>query len=168
MVHKVIEANDSGSVRQTTYMESRLVNAEVIFAIDFEICFLRRLKVKSSDIVWSQKKSPKNLDDLHFSGHRFVLHLTGLFQKFDFPGQLTFQSSTTYNSVIHPTTYIKMPLEFIIAYERSKDKKKATESRHAIHKTDHKQNYYKLFLYKDKLGLHLIWKKTLSEDFQKV
>ncbi|KAG5383506.1 hypothetical protein IGI04_034976 [Brassica rapa subsp. trilocularis] len=30
---------------------SRLVNAEVIFAIDFEICFLRRLKVKSSDFI---------------------------------------------------------------------------------------------------------------------
>ncbi|KAF3553649.1 hypothetical protein F2Q69_00016487 [Brassica cretica] len=36
------------------------------------------------------------------------------------------------------------------------------------HKTDHKQNYYRSFIYKDKLGLHLIWKKTLSEDFQEV
>ncbi|KAG5400659.1 hypothetical protein IGI04_015266 [Brassica rapa subsp. trilocularis] len=62
----------------------------------------------------------------------------------------------------------KRPLKFIIAYERSKNKKKANESRHAIHKTDHKQNYYRSFLYKDKLGLHLIWKKTLSEDFQEV
>ena len=64
------------SVRQTTYLGSRLavddlpfsrlavddlpgsrlVNAEVIFAIDFEICNLRRLKVKSSTIVWFQKK----------------------------------------------------------------------------------------------------------------
>ena len=53
------------SVRQTTYMGSRLavddlpgsrlVNAEVIFAIDFEICNLRRLKVKSSVFVWFQK-----------------------------------------------------------------------------------------------------------------
>ena len=34
---------------------SRLVNAEVIFAIDFEIGFLRRLKVKSSHFVWLQK-----------------------------------------------------------------------------------------------------------------
>lgn len=34
---------------------NRLVNAEVIFAIDFEIGFLRRLKVKSSDFVWLQK-----------------------------------------------------------------------------------------------------------------
>ncbi|KAG5397335.1 hypothetical protein IGI04_019149 [Brassica rapa subsp. trilocularis] len=33
------------------------------------------------------------LDDLHFSRHRLVLYLTGLFQKFDFPGRLTFQSS---------------------------------------------------------------------------
>ncbi|KAG5383526.1 hypothetical protein IGI04_034996 [Brassica rapa subsp. trilocularis] len=33
---------------------------------------------------------------------------------------------------------------------------------------NHKQNYYRSFLYKDKLGVHLIWKKTLSEDFQKV
>ncbi|KAG5386133.1 hypothetical protein IGI04_037603, partial [Brassica rapa subsp. trilocularis] len=41
-------------------------------------------------------------------------------------------------------------------------------SRLAIRKTDHKQNYYRSFLYKDKLGLHLIWKKTLSEDFQEV
>ncbi|KAG5397716.1 hypothetical protein IGI04_019530 [Brassica rapa subsp. trilocularis] len=76
----------------------------------------------------------------------------------------------------------KNPLEFIIAYERSKDKKRLLKSiislickcvntllahsRHAIHKTDHKQNYYRSFLYKYKLGLHLIWKKTLSEDFQ--
>ncbi|KAG5378452.1 hypothetical protein IGI04_026294, partial [Brassica rapa subsp. trilocularis] len=29
------------------------------------------------------------------------------------------------------------------------------ESRHAIHKTYHKQNYYRSFLYKDKLGFHL-------------
>ncbi|WZZ25397.1 hypothetical protein YC2023_008798 [Brassica napus] len=46
----------------TTYMRSRLavddlpgsrlVNVEVIFAIDFEIDFLRQLKVKSSDFVW--------------------------------------------------------------------------------------------------------------------
>ncbi|KAF3583576.1 hypothetical protein F2Q69_00029111 [Brassica cretica] len=45
---------------------------------------------------------------------------------------------------------------------------KTHESRHANHKTDHKQNYYRSFLYKDKLRLHLIWKKTLSEDFQEV
>ncbi|WZZ07963.1 hypothetical protein YC2023_093884 [Brassica napus] len=32
----------------------------------------------------------------------------------------------------------------------------------------HKQNYYRSFFYKDKLGLHLIWKKTLSKDFQKI
>ncbi|KAF3605092.1 hypothetical protein DY000_02047991 [Brassica cretica] len=36
------------------------------------------------------------------------------------------------------------------------------------HKTDHKQNYYRSFIYKDKLGLNLIWKNTLSEDFQEV
>ncbi|WZZ60063.1 hypothetical protein YC2023_060170 [Brassica napus] len=67
--------------------------------------------------------------------------------------------------------FIKMrrrPLEFIIAYGRSKDKRKAIESRHANHKTDHKQNYYRSFLYKDKLGLHLTWKKTSSEDFLEV
>ncbi|WZY72707.1 hypothetical protein YC2023_004947 [Brassica napus] len=29
------------------------------------------------------------------------------------------------------------------------------ESIHAIHKTDHKQNYYRSFIYKDKLGFHL-------------
>ena len=34
---------------------SRMVNAEVIFVIVFEICFLRRLKVKSSVFVWLQK-----------------------------------------------------------------------------------------------------------------
>ncbi|KAG5376411.1 hypothetical protein IGI04_041007 [Brassica rapa subsp. trilocularis] len=79
---EVIEANDYGWVtffeimcacrslmcaKETTYMGSRLavddlpgsrlVNAEVIFAIDFEICFLRRLKVKSLTFP----------DDLHFS-----------------------------------------------------------------------------------------------------
>ena len=72
---------------------SRLVNAEVIFAIDFEICYFRRLKNKSSTFVWL-KKTQKKLDDLHFSCHRLVLHLTGLFQKFDFSGRLTFQSSS--------------------------------------------------------------------------
>ncbi|WZZ77420.1 hypothetical protein YC2023_097992 [Brassica napus] len=59
----------------------------------------------------------------------------------------------------------RRPLEFIIAYGRSKDKRKSIESRHANHKTDHKQNYYRSFIYKDKHGLHLIWKKTSSEDF---
>ncbi|KAG5375159.1 hypothetical protein IGI04_039755 [Brassica rapa subsp. trilocularis] len=34
---------------------SRMVNAEVIFGIDFEICFLRRMKYKSSAFVWLQK-----------------------------------------------------------------------------------------------------------------
>ena len=68
---------------------SRLVNAEVIFAIDFEICYFGRLKVKSSTIVWL-KKTPKKLDDLHFSRQRLVLHLTGLFQKFDFLDDLHF------------------------------------------------------------------------------
>ncbi|KAG5388605.1 hypothetical protein IGI04_030146 [Brassica rapa subsp. trilocularis] len=29
------------------------------------------------------------------------------------------------------------------------------ESIHAIHKTNHKQNYYRSFIYKDKLGFHL-------------
>ena len=66
---------------------SRLVNAEVIFAIDFEICYFGRLKVKSSTIA---KKTPKKLDDLHFSRQRLVLHLTGLFQKFDFLDDLNF------------------------------------------------------------------------------
>ena len=89
----------SRSVRQVSRLAvddfpgSRLVNAEVIFVIGFEICFLRRLKVRSSCFVWLQKKSPKNLDDLHFNHHRLVLHLPGLFQKFDFPGRLIFQSS---------------------------------------------------------------------------
>ncbi|KAG5382991.1 hypothetical protein IGI04_034461 [Brassica rapa subsp. trilocularis] len=72
----VIEANDSGyeidffpdlfvqtiSLGSRLAVDdlpgSRLVNAEVSFAIDFEICFLRRLKVKSSLTF---------LDDLHFS-----------------------------------------------------------------------------------------------------
>ncbi|KAG5379293.1 hypothetical protein IGI04_027135 [Brassica rapa subsp. trilocularis] len=45
-----------------------------------------------SVIVWLKKNS-KKLDGLHFSRHRLVLHLTELFQKFDFSGRLTFQSS---------------------------------------------------------------------------
>ena len=36
-----------------------MVNAEVIFAIDFEICYFGRLKVKSSTIVWLKKNSKK-------------------------------------------------------------------------------------------------------------
>ena len=36
---------------------SRLVNTDVIFAIDFEICFLRRLKYKSSVFVCYKKIS---------------------------------------------------------------------------------------------------------------
>ncbi|WZY86709.1 hypothetical protein YC2023_033093 [Brassica napus] len=40
-----------------------------------------------------------------------------------------------------------------------------SRSTHANHKTDHKQNYYRSFLYQYKLRLHLIWKKTPSEDF---
>ncbi|KAG5413582.1 hypothetical protein IGI04_001149 [Brassica rapa subsp. trilocularis] len=76
MVHRVIEANDSGSVRQTTYLGSRLA-----------------------------------VDDL--PGSRLAVD--------DLPG------SRLVNA----------------------------ESRHAIHKTDHKQNYYRSFLYKDKLGFHL-------------
>ncbi|KAG5405120.1 hypothetical protein IGI04_011239 [Brassica rapa subsp. trilocularis] len=53
------------------------------------------------------------------------------------------------------------------------------ESRHAIHKTYHKQNYYRSFLYKDKLGFHLsrqdqsTFKKSRQllrspDDFQEV
>ena len=67
---------------------SRLVNAEVIFAIDFEIRFLRRLKVKSSAFVWLQKISKE-----HVSRHWLVLHLTGFCRNFDFSGRLIFQSS---------------------------------------------------------------------------
>ncbi|KAG5414692.1 hypothetical protein IGI04_002259 [Brassica rapa subsp. trilocularis] len=148
-----------------------------------EICSSRSgLCLAVDDLPGSRLVNVKNLDDLHFSGHRLVLHLTGLFQKFDFPGQLTFQSSDDLQfshppddlHVSHPGFYSEiLPLEFIIAYEKSKDKKKDTEvyyfiDLHAFHKTDHKQNYYRSFLYKDKLGLHLIRKKTLSEDIQEV
>ncbi|KAG5398273.1 hypothetical protein IGI04_020087 [Brassica rapa subsp. trilocularis] len=76
MIHRVIEANDSGSVRQTTYLGSR-----------------------------------QAVDDL--PGSRLAVD--------DLPG------SRLVNA----------------------------ESRHAIHKTYHKQNYYRSFLYKDKLGFHL-------------
>ncbi|KAG5396599.1 hypothetical protein IGI04_018413 [Brassica rapa subsp. trilocularis] len=48
------------------------------------------------------------LDDLHFSRQRLVLHLTGLFQKFDFLDDLHFSRLTTYNSVVHETTEIRL------------------------------------------------------------
>ncbi|KAG5411076.1 hypothetical protein IGI04_007395 [Brassica rapa subsp. trilocularis] len=57
---------------------------KVIFAIDFEICYLGRLKNKSSTFVWLKKNSKK-------------------------ARRLTFQSSqTTYNSIVRPATYIRL------------------------------------------------------------
>ncbi|KAG5388603.1 hypothetical protein IGI04_030144 [Brassica rapa subsp. trilocularis] len=76
IIHKVKEANNYGSVRPDNLQavddlpRSRLVNADVIFAIDFEICFLRRLKVKSSDFPDDLQFSHPP-DDLHVSRPRF-------------------------------------------------------------------------------------------------
>ncbi|KAG5400122.1 hypothetical protein IGI04_014729 [Brassica rapa subsp. trilocularis] len=88
---------------------------------------LLRSRLDFLEVVWSclLKWNPS-------FRHRLVLHLTGLFQKFDFSGRLTFQSSndlqlsrhrlvlqlkkktsrfnyiqTTYNSVVHETTEIR-------------------------------------------------------------
>ncbi|KAF3583527.1 hypothetical protein F2Q69_00030957 [Brassica cretica] len=73
MVHRVIEANDSGSVRQTTYLGSRLavdnlpgsrlVNAEVIFAIDFEIYNGSRLARYTRAVIRSSKRSQASTRD---------------------------------------------------------------------------------------------------------
>ncbi|KAG5392947.1 hypothetical protein IGI04_022910 [Brassica rapa subsp. trilocularis] len=130
MVHRVKEANDSGSVRPDNLQVSclclavddlpgsdppRIVNADVIFAIDFEICFLKRLKVKS-----------------------LVLHLTGLFQKFDLSGRLTFQSSvrTLYNKKLpnEEKSDIKTYQNTQIYYER----KTSSEDFHEVQMTSRK------------------------------
>ncbi|KAG5378030.1 hypothetical protein IGI04_025872 [Brassica rapa subsp. trilocularis] len=167
MVHRVIEANDSGWVT---------------FVCD-SVC-LEKPYICSSDDLLGKSSSRLAVDDL--PGSRLVNA-----EKFDFPRRLTFQSRLIIQSSTRRLTCKSSRIFFRDSGQTSRrlnfQSSEITDfkvncknnlcvdqttyslvSRHAIHKTDHKQNYYRSFLHKDKLGLHLIWKKTLSEDFQEV
>ncbi|KAG5409545.1 hypothetical protein IGI04_005864 [Brassica rapa subsp. trilocularis] len=108
MVHRVIEANDYGSVRQTTYLGSRLAVDDLPFS---------RLAV----------------DDL--PGSRLVNA-----EKFDFPRRLTFQSRRL-NFQSSEITDFKVNCKNNLCVDQTT--------------YNHKQNYYRSFIYKDKLGFHL-------------
>ncbi|KAG5378824.1 hypothetical protein IGI04_026666 [Brassica rapa subsp. trilocularis] len=106
--HSFIKANDYGSVRQTTYLGSRLAVDDLPFS---------RLAV----------------DDL--PGSRLVNA-----EKFDFPRRLTFQSRRL-NFQSSEITDFKVNCKNNLCVDQTT--------------YNHKQNYYRSFIYKDKLGFHL-------------
>ncbi|KAG5379294.1 hypothetical protein IGI04_027136 [Brassica rapa subsp. trilocularis] len=210
MVHRVIEANDSGPVRQTTYLGSRLavddlpgsrlavdnlpgsrlavddlpgsrlVNAEVIFAIDFEICNLRQLKVKSSTIIIPLQRQawiPLDMEE------NFVRRLLGspydfkevqtTSRKFRRLCQKTLRSSDDFQTTLQEvqTTFRKSrrlpgsPDDFVRRLPRSPDdfqttnrtlynKKLPNEEKSDIRTYQNALNYYE--------------RETSSKDFQEV